>query len=115
MKHSTSTTTPQRTGLRRLLGGGADLEPESLETASANEEPLLEAPAADEERITGTVKWFNRLKGYGFIAQSNGPDVFVHYSAITGEGFRNLDEGQSVSFRVEAGPKGLQAVEVQPV
>jgi CspA family cold shock protein len=67
------------------------------------------------ERITGTVKWFSRTKGYGFITQPNGPDVFVHYSAIQGEGFRNLDEGQQVEFTVQQGPKGLQADDVRPL
>ena len=67
------------------------------------------------ERITGTVKWFSRTKGYGFITQPNGPDVFVHYSAIQGEGFRNLDEGQQVDFIVQQGPKGLQAADVRPL
>jgi CspA family cold shock protein len=67
------------------------------------------------ERITGTVKWFSRTKGYGFITQPNGPDVFVHYSAIEGEGFRNLDEGQQVEFTVMQGPKGLQAADVRPL
>jgi CspA family cold shock protein len=61
------------------------------------------------ERVTGTVKWFNGSKGYGFIAQEGGEDVFVHYSAIQGEGFRNLEEGQTVEFNVEQGQKGLQA------
>ena len=64
------------------------------------------------ERITGTVKWFNGTKGYGFIAREDGPDVFVHYSSIQGEGFRNLAEGQSVEFAVEQGAKGPQASEV---
>ena len=67
------------------------------------------------ERITGTVKWFSRTKGYGFITQPEGPDVFVHYSAIVGEGFRNLDEGQQVEFTVQQGPKGLQAEDVRPL
>ena len=58
------------------------------------------------ERIVGTVKWFNGSKGYGFIARENGPDVFVHYSAIQSDGFRNLDEGQKVEFEVEQGNKG---------
>jgi len=62
--------------------------------------------------MTGTVKWFNGDKGYGFIAQESGSDVFVHFSAIRGEGFRNLEEGQSVEFNVEQGPKGLQATDV---
>ena len=67
------------------------------------------------DRIQGTVKWFSRTKGYGFITQPNGPDVFVHYSAIQGEGFRNLDEGQQVEFIVQQGPKGLQAADVRPL
>jgi CspA family cold shock protein len=64
------------------------------------------------ERTTGTVKWFNGAKGYGFIEREAGPDLFVHHSAIRGEGFRNLEEGQSVEFNVEQGPKGLQATDV---
>jgi len=64
------------------------------------------------ERIVGTVKWFNASKGYGFIARENGPDVFVHYSAIQSEGFRNLEEGQKVEFEVEQGNKGPQATNV---
>jgi len=67
------------------------------------------------ERMTGTVKWFNRSKGYGFISRENGEDVFVHYTSIRGEGFRNLDEGQQVEFAVQAGPKGPQAVDVVPL
>ena len=64
------------------------------------------------ERVTGTVKWFNGTKGYGFIEQEGGEDVFVHYSAIRGEGFRNLEEGQRVEFTIEQGRKGLQAGDV---
>ncbi len=64
------------------------------------------------ERVTGTVKWFNGAKGYGFIAQEGGADVFVHYTAIRGDGFRNLEEGQVVEFNVEHGQKGLQAADV---
>jgi CspA family cold shock protein len=67
------------------------------------------------ERVTGTVKWFNGSKGYGFISREEGEDVFVHYSAIQGQGFRNLEEGQSVEFEVEQGPKGLQASNVSVV
>jgi CspA family cold shock protein len=67
------------------------------------------------ERVTGTVKWFNGAKGYGFIAREEGEDVFVHFSAIQGQGFRNLDEGQSVEFNVEQGQKGLQATNVAVV
>jgi CspA family cold shock protein len=67
------------------------------------------------ERIVGTVKWFNAHKGYGFIGRDEGEDVFVHYSAIQSEGYRKLDEGQSVEFSVEEGPKGIQATNVVPV
>jgi CspA family cold shock protein len=64
------------------------------------------------ERETGTVKWFNASKGYGFIERQGGPDVFVHFSAIQSEGFRSLQEGQRVEFTIEQGPKGLQAANV---
>lgn len=67
------------------------------------------------ERVVGTVKWFNASKGYGFIARQGGPDVFVHYSAIQADGFRNLEEGQQVEFEVERGTKGLQAANVRPL
>jgi CspA family cold shock protein len=65
------------------------------------------------ERLTGTVKWFNGAKGYGFIARDGGEDVFVHYSAIRGEGFRNLDEGDRVEFVIEQGQKGPAAADVR--
>jgi len=64
------------------------------------------------ERVTGTVKWFSGQKGYGFIEREGGDDVFVHFSAIQGEGFRNLEEGDQVEFEVESGPKGPQATNV---
>ena len=67
------------------------------------------------ERETGTVKWFNDAKGFGFISRDAGDDVFVHFSAITGGGFRSLQENQRVEFSVEQGPKGLKAVDVQPL
>jgi len=62
---------------------------------------------------SGTVKWFNEAKGYGFITMDDGRDVFVHYTGITGEGFKTLNEGDTVEFEVADGPKGLQAVSVQ--
>ncbi|MDO8753489.1 MAG: cold-shock protein [Anaerolineales bacterium] len=64
------------------------------------------------DRIIGTVKWFNGDKGFGFIEREGGADVFVHFSAIHGDGFRNLQEGQKVEFTVEKGPKGPQATNV---
>ena len=63
----------------------------------------------------GTVKWFNEAKGFGFISQSEGEDVFVHFSAIQGDGFKTLAEGEQVEFEVSQGPKGLQAANVQKV
>ena len=60
----------------------------------------------------GTVKWFNETKGFGFISGDNGDDIFVHYSSIAGNGFKSLLEGDSVSFEIEDGPKGLKAVNV---
>ena len=63
----------------------------------------------------GTVKWFNRTKGFGFIERPDGDDVFVHYKAILGEGFKVLDEGDEVEFEVEQGPKGLQAANVKKI
>lgn len=67
------------------------------------------------ERVTGTVKWFNATKGFGFIQQDEGEDVFVHYSAIVGEGYRSLEEGQRVEFVVVQGEKGPQAQDVMTV
>jgi CspA family cold shock protein len=67
------------------------------------------------EKEQGTVKWFNASKGYGFIRRESGEDVFVHYSAIVGEGYRSLEEGARVSFEVRKGPKGLQADAVERV
>jgi CspA family cold shock protein len=63
---------------------------------------------------TGTVKWFNNEKGFGFISQPAGEDVFVHHTAIQGQGYHSLEEGQQVEFDVQQGPKGLQAANVRP-
>jgi len=65
--------------------------------------------------VSGTVKWFNEAKGFGFLEQENGPDVFVHFSSIVADGFKTLAEGQKVEFTVEQGPKGPQASNVKPV
>jgi len=67
-----------------------------------------------DERVSGTVKWFNDSKGFGFIEQESGPDVFVHHKAIRSDGFRSLKEGQKVTMLVVQGDKGLQAEEVIP-
>jgi len=67
------------------------------------------------DRIVGTVKWFNGSKGYGFISRENGPDIFVHFSAISTDGYRTLQEGQQVEFTIEKGPKGMQAANVVPL
>ncbi len=82
--------------------------------------PLLAAGgpprSARRSRLTqGTVKWFSNEKGYGFIARPDGDDVFVHFSAIAGEGYRTLTEGQEVEFDIVEGPKGKQAANVKPV
>ncbi len=64
------------------------------------------------ERVLGTVKWFNNAKGYGFIQPQEGPDVFVHFSAIQADGYRSLEEGEQVEFTIEQSPKGPQASNV---
>jgi CspA family cold shock protein len=70
---------------------------------------------ANAMRSQGTVKWFNDAKGFGFITLESGEDVFVHYSAIQGNGFRSLAEGARVEFDLQEGPKGLQATNVNPI
>ncbi|OGU62928.1 MAG: cold shock domain protein CspD [Ignavibacteria bacterium RBG_13_36_8] len=67
------------------------------------------------ERKQGTVKWFNSSKGYGFIQQQDGEDVFVHFQSIVGDGYRSLEESDKVEFTVAQGPKGLQAAEVKVI
>lgn len=64
------------------------------------------------EKVSGTVKWFNESKGFGFIEQASGPDVFAHFSAISGSGFKTLTEGQKVEFKITQGQKGPQAEEI---
>jgi CspA family cold shock protein len=75
-------------------------------------------PSSAERKLAvaeGTVKWFNNDKGYGFISQESGEDVFVHYSAIQTDGYKSLEEGQAVTFDVTQGPKGKQAANVRPL
>lgn len=67
------------------------------------------------ERVTGTVKWFNNAKGFGFITRGDDEDIFVHFRSIKGDGYRSLNEGQEVTFTVTEGPKGLQAEDVEKV
>ena len=67
------------------------------------------------DKVTGTVKWFNEAKGFGFIQQENGPDVFVHFSNIQGDGFKTLAEGQQVEFVITEGQKGPQAEQITPI
>jgi CspA family cold shock protein len=76
-------------------------------------EPKSTCPGSKHvDRLKGTVKWFNNAKGYGFIGREDGPDVFVHYSAIASEGYKSLQEGDAVEFEITQGTKGPQAAEV---
>ena len=84
-------------------GGGAPIR-----HRASGEEGSISVP-------TGKVKWFNNSKGYGFIQQEDGTDIFVHFSAIAGEGYKTLEEGQPVEFEITQGPKGLQAANVHKV
>jgi CspA family cold shock protein len=81
-------------------------------------DPVLVSPGSGEQGgsvAQGTVKWFSNEKGYGFIARPDGDDVFVHFSAIQGDGYKTLTEGQEVEFDIVDGPKGQQAANVRPV
>ena len=82
---------------------------------SAAHSAAILARQASSMRIIGKVKWFNNAKGYGFIERDGGSDVFVHYSAIQGDGFRSLEEGQAVEFEIVDGPKGPQAGNVTKI
>jgi CspA family cold shock protein len=112
--------TPRRESTRwQQDGNGVDLVPSGPLNHRQCPNGLTARSLQTEEVGTvakGTVKWFNDQKGYGFITQDNGgPDVFVHFSAIQGQGFKTLSEGQAVEFEVTQGPKGAQASNVQPV
>jgi CspA family cold shock protein len=91
-----------------LVGGRATL-------AAALAGPVRREVQGGITLTQGTVKWFSNEKGYGFIARPDGDDVFVHFSAIAGEGYRTLTEGQEVEFDIVEGPKGKQAANVKPV
>lgn len=67
------------------------------------------------DRVVGVVKWFNATKGFGFLQQDSGPDIFVHYTAIKGTGYRSLEQGQKVEFSIVEGKKGLQAQDVEVI
>jgi len=75
---------------------------------------MKDGESSMSDRIIGTVKWFNNVKGYGFIGREGGEDVFVHFSSIQSDGYRRLEKGQQVEFSIEEGPKGLQAAMVVP-
>jgi len=75
----------------------------------------LKRSGVSKKMVKGKVKWFNDAKGFGFLEQENGEDVFCHFSAITGEGFKSLQEGDAVEFDVVKGPKGLQAANVRKI
>jgi CspA family cold shock protein len=89
--------------------------PRSLLYLPENDITKIPMDARRLKLAEGTVKWFNEAKGFGFIEQDSGPDVFVHFSAIQGEGFKTLDEGDRVSFEVVEGPKGPQAENVRKI
>jgi CspA family cold shock protein len=85
------------------MGGGTGTISEKIPTGTATRRRKM---------VNGVVKWFNDSKGFGFIQQENGEDVFVHFSAIQSDGFKTLTEGEKVKFEVQKGPKGLQAANV---
>jgi CspA family cold shock protein len=85
---------------------------EPVQQMQPNRAQSVEQKEGEVEMAEGTVKWFNDAKGFGFISQDDGPDVFVHFSSIQGDGFKSLAEGERVTFDVENGPKGLQASNV---
>ena len=105
--------------LRRSLTHSLDSATRALQNASKYCGHVLLAPDTGRaekghfvDRLKGVVKWFNNAKGYGFIGRSDGPDVFVHYSAIAAEGYKSLQEGDQVEFEIAEGQKGPQAANV---
>jgi cold shock protein len=99
----------------RRKGKAAKLRPFFLLPFFINDAASRHSKQGRTMRITGKVKWFNNAKGYGFIERDGGSDVFVHYSAIQGDGFRSLEEGQAVEFEIVDGPKGPQAGNVTKI
>jgi CspA family cold shock protein len=99
----------------RRKGKAAMLRPFFLHPFFINDAVARHSKQGRTMRITGKVKWFNNAKGYGFIERDGGSDVFVHYSAIQGDGFRSLEEGQAVEFEIVDGPKGPQAGNVTKI
>jgi CspA family cold shock protein len=98
--------------IRRRLGYTTSCRCSDSGLAAVRREHMKEV----HRMATGTVKWFNDAKGFGFIVQDNGgPDVFCHHTAIVADGFRSLAEGQKVEFETKKGPKGLQAANVKPI
>lgn len=91
------------------------LEPISRQTMPGQFPGKYKTTGSDRKMTKGKVKWFNDSKGFGFLEQENGDDVFCHFSAITGEGFKSLQEGDAVEFEVVKGPKGLQAANVRKI
>ena len=97
----------------RARNAGQSGRPGRPRSDGSNSGPCPERKGSNE--VTGKVKWFNESKGFGFISQSTGEDVFVHFSAIQGDGFRTLADGDDVEFEVAKGPKGLHATQVRKV
>jgi cold shock protein len=95
--------------------GGSRRSAAKIAAASADHGSQFYARGTIMARLTGTVKWFNDAKGYGFISREGGPDVFVHFSAIQGNGFKSLAEGDHVEFEIVQGQKGPQAADVTKV
>jgi CspA family cold shock protein len=103
-------------GVFSFLGLGLVWEGSFSNQGTGDRRDLLPAPHKEQIMASGTVKWFNGEKGFGFISQDGGgADVFVHYSAIAADGYRSLDENQKVEFDLTQGPKGPQAENVRPV
>lgn len=91
------------------------MHPKAACTSLTPNERACERRGLEVDRLNGTVKWFNNAKGYGFIGRNDGPDVFVHYSAISSEGYKSLQEGDQVEFEIAEGQKGPQAANVVKV